>query len=145
MAGNGTTYQDIILFREYFQDLQTFHFHLFVTCLTSHTHTLENASRIRGTTNRTRSSASIVLSVRCFTDTRESMTFYNTLETFTFGGTYYFDCFAFCKYICGDGFTKGFLYVRVAELFYKSFRGGACLREVIKFSFGSVLLFLLTK
>jgi hypothetical protein len=49
-----------------------------------------------------------VLTMGSFTHTRESVAFYNTLETFTLGCTYYFNIIAFGKDVYSDGFTKAF-------------------------------------
>lgn len=147
MAGNGTTYQDIILLREYLQHFQTFYFHPFVTQLACHAHTFEYTGRIRRTTYGTRSSLTVVLTVGSFTYTAESVAFYNTLEAFTFGSSHNVNNLTFSEDLAGDGFAErlGNGRVRIAEFFNVTFRGGLCFREVILFCFGGVFFFLVTK
>ena len=134
MTRNRTTYQDIILFREnlyHFQDLSFLHGHLpirpairipFITRLASDE-----------LPNRTRSSLTIMLTVRLLTHTMETMTFNNTLETFTFCSTYYFNFFAFSENVNSNGFTNIF-FERKLRNSLENFLGEVlCFCEVIFF------------
>lgn len=147
MAGNGTTYQDIILFRENLNDFQALYFHSFIAHLACHAHTLENAGRIRRTTNGTGRPLTVVLTVAGFTHTAKAMTFYNALETLTFRGTHNVNSFTFGENVYSNGLAEGLSHgcIRVAEFFYVTFRGSLSFREVIFLCFGSVFFLFLTK
>ncbi len=124
MAGNGTTYQDIIFLRENLNDLQPFHFHTFSTHLSCHAHTFKYAGRIGRTTYGTRSALTVVLTVGLFTHTGEPVTSYNALETFTFGSTHNVDFLTFSENIAGERLSEGFSHgsIRIAELSNVTFR-----------------------
>ena len=66
-----------------------------------------------------RSSLTVVLTVRLLTHTMKSVTFYNTLETFTFGSTYYINFFTFGENVDSNGFTQCFFEGIIAEFFYE--------------------------
>ena len=57
--------------------------HSVTTHLAAHAHSLEYFGRIRTSTDRTRLTGTVVLTVSSLTYTTETMAFYNTLETFT--------------------------------------------------------------
>jgi hypothetical protein len=62
-----------------------------------------------------------VLAVRLFTHTTESMTTYNTLETLSFGGTYYFNFITFGENVDRDGIANVLVYFAIADFFYELF------------------------
>ena len=56
------------------------------------------------------------------TNTAKTMTFYHTLKTFTFCGTYNFNTIAFGENINGNRFTYIFIWFAIAYFFYYFFR-----------------------
>src|SRR5689334_19014396 len=106
MAWNRTTYQYVVFVGKNLNDFQTFHFHAVLAHTTSHTHSFEYTRRIRRTTDRTRRSLTVVLTMGSFTHTRESVALYNTLETFTFCCTHYFHFIAFSENVYSNGITN---------------------------------------
>ena len=57
------------------------------THLSAHAHSFEYFCRVRTSTNRTRLTGTIVLTVSSLAYTTKTMSFNNALETFTFGGS----------------------------------------------------------
>ena len=55
-----------------------------VASLAGHTHTLEYTRRVRRCTNRTRSAEAVMLTVSKISNTTETMSFDDALETLTF-------------------------------------------------------------
>ncbi len=135
MTRNRTTDKNIVFVGEHLHHLQTFHFHTVIAHAAGHTHTLEYAGRIGRTTNGTRRSLTVVLTVRSFTHTVEAMTFNNALEPLSFGSTNNTYLLTFSEDVYGNGVTNIFFCVIIAELFYKAFRRRLCLVEVIDFGF----------
>src|SRR6187549_1663716 len=86
-----------------------------------------------------------MLSVRLLTNTTETMASYNTLETFTLGGTHYLNSIAFGKYVYSKCFTNILVYFAIADFLNESFRGGLRFGKVIDLSFYGVLFFFITK
>ena len=74
-----------------------------------------------------------MLTVRSFTNTRKSVAFYNTLETFSFSGTNNINSFTFGKNVYSNGFTNIFFYGIVPEFFYELFSSSLCFSVVILF------------
>ncbi len=105
MTGYRTAYQDVVLFREDLHDLQALHLYPVTTHPARHTDTFHNATGIRRVTQRTRSTLTVMLTMRLLTDTMEPVTLYNALETLAFGSTYYLDLVAFCENVNRNGFT----------------------------------------
>ena len=57
------------------------------THLSAHAHSFEYFSWVRTSTDRTRFAGTVVLTMSSLAYTTKSMTFYNTLETFSFRST----------------------------------------------------------
>ena len=142
MTGNRSADQDVILIRKDLHNLQALHLYTVATHPARHTNTLHNAARVGRVTQRTRSTLTIMLTVRLLTYPMESMTLNDTLKTFTFRRADYFDLVAFGKDVHGNGFTKSFFYGVIAKFFYKLFGRSAGFGEVIFFCCSSVLFFL---
>ena len=70
-----------------------------IALLTCHSHAFEDTRRIGGCANRTRSTQTVVLAVSFITDTAETMTSHNTLETFTLGCAYHVHKLAFLEHV----------------------------------------------
>ncbi len=98
-------YQDVVLLREDLDDLKGLHLYPVTTHPAGHTHAFHNAAGIRRVTQRTRSTLTIMLTMRLLTDTMEPVTLYNALETLAFRSTYYLDLLAFCENVYGNGLT----------------------------------------
>ena len=79
------------------------------------------------------------------THTMKAMTFNNTLETFTFCGTNYFNFFAFSENVNSDSVTNIFFNGIIAEFFYEFFGESIGFCEVIFFGISSVLFFFIAK
>src|SRR5437870_5626664 len=86
-----------------------------------------------------------MLSMRLPANTMKAMTFYNTLESFSFGSSNYFNTIAFGKYVNSEGFTNILFYFAIAYFLNKSFRGGISFCKVIHFCFDGVFFILITK
>src|SRR5690606_27981423 len=84
MAGYRSAHQNVIFLREYFQHFQRFYFYTVTAHTASHTHSFKYTARVRGTTNRTRSTGTVMLTMRRFSYTGKTMALNNTLKTFTF-------------------------------------------------------------
>src|SRR6186713_2153467 len=145
MTGNRSAYQYVILLSEDLHDLQALRLHTVTAHTAGHANALHYTAGIGGVTQRTRRTLTVMLTVRLFAYTMESMTLNNTLKTFTLRSANHFYFFAFGKDVHGDGFTKILFYGIIAEFFYKLFRSGACLGVVIFFCSCSVLVFLVAK
>ena len=72
-----------------------------------------------------------MLTVGSFTNTMESVAFYNTLETLAFGCSYYFNLVAFSENVYGNGVTNIFFLGIVSEFFYEFLGRSIGLSEVI--------------
>src|SRR5258708_29396467 len=114
MAGYRSAHQQVILFREYFYDLQALHLYSITTHTAGHADAFHYTGSIRGVTQGTGSTLTVMLTVRLLAYAMESMTFYDTLETFTLRSTYDFDLIAFGKDVHGDGITKVLFYGLIA-------------------------------
>src|SRR5260221_2496070 len=86
-----------------------------------------------------------MLTMRSFTHTAKAMAFYNTLETFTLCGTYYFHFVAFGKNVNSDGFTNVLIYFAIAYFFDYFFRRCLCFGEVADGSLVGVFFFFIAK
>jgi hypothetical protein len=145
VAWNRTTYQYVVFLREHLNDLQTFHLHAVRTHTAGHAHSFEYTAGVRGTTDRTGSALTVVLTVRSFTHTRETMALNYTLETLTFCGTYHLNFLAFSENVYRDGVSDILFLGIVSEFFYCFLGRSVGLSEVILFSSGSVLFFLVAE
>src|SRR5579859_5322870 len=145
MTGNRTAHQDIVLLGEDLDNLQALYLHPVATHAARHTDTLHNTAGVRGVTKGTRSTLTVMLTVRLLTNPMESMTLDHTLKTFTLGRAYYFDFLTFGENIDSNRLTKSLLYGKIAELFYELLGGSVGFGEVILFSGSSVLFFLFAK
>ena len=105
MTGYRPAYQDVVLLREDLHDLQALHLYPVTTHPACHANALHNAAGIGGVTQGTRSTLTIMLTVRLLAYAMESMTLYNALKTFTLSGTYYFDFVAFSENVYSNGLT----------------------------------------
>ena len=72
-----------------------------VAHLTCHAQSLEHSRRISASTDGTRFSQTVVLTVSCLTNAIEMMTFHNALEAFTFADTADINKLAFHKDVDG--------------------------------------------
>ncbi len=72
------------MFRYDLDHLKILDGHTLVTHLACHTHAFEYLRGIRTSTDRTRFTRTVMLTVSALTHTTETMAFYYTLETFTF-------------------------------------------------------------
>ena len=86
-----------------------------------------------------------MLTVRLLTHTMETMTLNNTLETFSFSCTNYFNLIAFSENVKCNGFTNIFFYGIVAKFFCKLLWSCLSFCVVINFCFSGVLFFFVTK
>jgi len=73
------------------------------------------------------------------------MTFYNTLETFSFSGTYYLNFFTFSENVYSNGIAEIFFERIITEFCYKALGSAVRLSEVIFFSFVGALFFLVAE
>ena len=105
MAGYRPAHEDIILFGEYFDDLQALHLHAIATHPARHTNALHDAAGVRRVTQRTGGPLTVMLTVRSLADTAKAMTLYDTLKTLTLRSTYDLDLVAFGEDVYSDGFT----------------------------------------
>jgi len=145
MTGNGTAHQDIVFLREYLDDLQALHLHPVTAHPARHADTLHNAAGVRGVTKGTRSTLTIMLTVRLLTYPMESVTLNDTLKTFTLRCAYYFDFITFSENIDSNGLTKSLFYGIIAKLFYELFGRSVGFGEVILGGCRSVFFFLVAK
>lgn len=97
MAGHSTFNEDEVLFGENFEHREATDFHLLVAHLTGHPHTFHNFCRERRVTERTWGTLAVVLAVRLFHDTAETVPTNNALEAFTFGDATDVDFVTFCE------------------------------------------------
>ena len=86
-----------------------------------------------------------MLAVCGLTYTTETVTFYNALEAFTFGGAGDVDKVAVGEDVHADGVTKGIFFGKTIELGQVSLGGYAGGFEMAEFGFGAVFFFLLLK
>ena len=77
------------MFRQYFDNLQVLNSYTFISQLATHTHAFEYFCWVRTSTNRTRFTSTVMLTVSSLTNTTKIVAFYNTLETFTLRSTDY--------------------------------------------------------
>ncbi len=105
MAGYRPAYQDVVLLREDLHDLQAFHLYPVTTHPACHANAFHNAAGIGGVTQGTRSTLTIMLTVRLLAYAMESMTLYYTLKALALGCTNDFDLIAFCENVYSNGFT----------------------------------------
>ena len=101
MARNGALHYQQILASIDFHDLQVRDFYLMVAHLAAHAQSLENSRRICASTDGTRFSQTVVLTVSCLTNAIEMMTFHNALEALTFADAADIDKLAFHEHIDG--------------------------------------------
>ena len=105
MARDGTLHHQQILFRDDLHDLEVRHLHFMVTHLSGHAQALEHSRRICASTDRTRLSQTVVLSVSSLTDAIEMMAFHHALEAFTFADAADINELAFHEHIDGERFA----------------------------------------
>src|SRR5580658_7710440 len=105
MTGNGSTDQDIILIREDLHHLQTLHLHPIAAHPAGHPYPLHDPGCIGRVTQRTRSTRTVMLTMRLSADAMKAMTLYDTLKTFTFRSTNDFYLVTFGKNIHGNRLT----------------------------------------
>ena len=74
-----------------------------------------------------------MLAVRLLAHPMKAMTFYNTLETFSFGGANDGYFIAFGKYVYTDGVTNIFICFAIADFFYEFFCRSVCFGKVVFF------------
>src|SRR5579871_1801520 len=115
MAGDRTAHQDIVLLREDLHDLQALHLHPIAAHPARHADTLHNTAGVRGVTKRTRSTLTVMLTVRLLAYPMESMTLNNTLKAFTLRCAHYFHLVAFGEDVYSNGLTKSLCYGEIAE------------------------------
>lgn len=133
-----------VLIREYFEYFQAAHFHLCIAGLAGHPHTFHYFSGEGGVTERTGRAEAVVLTVGLFHDTAEAVTLHNTLEAFTFGGTYHRYTVAFLKHIGHTyGIAEVFAERAVAKLEDSALGSGARFFEVTAQTCGGVFYFAL--
>lgn len=145
MTRNRTAHQDIVLIREDLHDLQALHLYPVTAHPARHANTFHNAAGVGGVTKRTRSTLTIMLTVRLLTNPMESMTLDDTLKTFTLRCAHYFHFVAFGENVYSNGLTKSLFYGEIAKFFYELFGRSVGFGEVIFFCCSSVLLFLVAK
>src|ERR1700676_3048918 len=106
MTRHRSAHQDVVLFGEDLYDLHAFYLHTLSAHTACHANTLHYTGCIGRVTQRTRSTLTVMLTVRLLPYAMEVVTFNNTLETFTFRSTYYFNFITFGKDLYGNGVTE---------------------------------------
>lgn len=145
MAGNRSAHQDIVLLGEDLHDLQALHLYPVTAHPARHANAFHNAAGVGGVTKRTRSTLTVVLTVRLLTYPMESMTLDDTLKTFTLGCAHDFHFLTFGENVYSNGLTKSLCYGEIAKFFYELFGRSVGFGEVILLSGSSVFLFLVAK
>ena len=116
MSWNRSADQNVILVGEDLDNLQALHLYTVTTHTAGHTNTLHYTADIGGVTQRTRSTLTIMLTVRLLAYTMEPMTLNDTLKTFTLRSTNDLDFLTFGKDLYGDRFTQILFYGIITEL-----------------------------
>lgn len=146
MPGDSPFDQDQVLLRENLEDAQVFDRYLLTAIAACHAHAFEYLGRERGSADRARRPAAVVLTVGLVVNPAEAVAFDNALEAFAFGDADRIDGIAFSKNVCYvDFFAKGFADAEVAEFNDFSFRRGACFLEMAQERLGCIFFFGLAK
>src|SRR5690349_3794567 len=114
-----TANKNVILFSKNLYHFQTFQFNTVLTHTACHLHTFHYTGSIRRVTQRTRSSLTVMLTMRLLSYTMKAMTLNNTLETFSFGCTNYFYFVTFSEDVKSNSVTNIFVDGIVAKFFCK--------------------------
>ena len=116
-----------------------------VAHLASHTQSLEHSRRISASTDGTRFSQTVVLTVSCLTNAIEMMAFHYALEALTFADAADINKFAFHEHVDGERFAQLFsvAFFETRELAHQFLRSRAGLGKVAKFSLSGILLLFL--
>jgi len=105
MTGHRSAHQDIVLIRKDLDNLQALHLYTVATHPARHANTLHNPGCIGRVTQGTRSTLTVMLTMRLLTYAMKAMTLNNTLKTLTFRSADDFDFLTFFEDVYGNGFT----------------------------------------
>src|ERR1700722_19790262 len=105
MTGHRSAHQDVVLVREDLDNLQALYLHTVTTHPACHANSLHDTGCIGRVTQGTRSTLTVMLTVRLLAHTMKAMTLNHTLKTLTFRSADDFDFLTFFEDVYSNGFT----------------------------------------